>query len=278
MKENILGISDSRPPGKLLSDLEASRILDAFGINVDRVEVPYGLEGYYIFYKKGTEFIRCYKDDHIECLRMATQLQDRLAFHGLAPAVIDETVYGGVYTNVSAYVEPIRFEVNLGQLKQAIASLHRVIERILREWEAGLSTVESTSRAMHSMIGAYSTALFDKYEIYDDVISDFYEVLGLIKQATDFGHGDMHPGNILEHRNTYIFIDYESVFQSSGGAILDYYNLSRFDIDLVKKNERFRKINNYLHAKSAIVNLYLEDRGNYVSPNERQKFLRKICR
>ena len=278
MKEKILGVSDSRPPGRLLTDSEASIILDDFGISDREVEAPYGLAGYYIFYKKGSEFVRCYKGDYIDCLTVSTELQDRLAFLGLAPKIKDETVRNGLYTNVSEYVEPIKLKVNTGKLGEDIAELHNAIENILQEWKFGLSTVQVTSRAMHSMIEKYSISFFDTYSIYDKIILDFYDVFGLIKQSSRVGHGDMHPGNILKNRNKYIFIDFESVFQSKGGSNLDYYNLARFDIDLMGKNDRFKKFSNYLYVKSAIVNHYLEDCGNYVSQHESQKFLQKICR
>lgn len=278
MKEKILGISDSRPPGKLLTNSEASIILEDFGISDRNVGVPYGLGGYYIFYKKGSEFVKCYKDDYIECLKISTELQDRLACVGLAPKIKDETICNGVYTNVSEYVEPLKFPVNSRKLMQDISRLHNAIANILQEWKLGRSTVQLTSRTMHSMIEKYSTSLFDSYKIHDNIILDFYEVFGWIKQSDNIGHGDMHPGNILDDKNKYIFIDYESVFQSKGGADLDYYNLARFDINLMDKDERSRKISNYLHVKSAIVNHYLEDCGNYVSQHERQKFLQKICK
>ena len=278
MNEKILGISDSRPPGSFLSSSDAARILKDFGINEGNIESPYGLEGYYIFYKKGAEFIRHYKSDYVECLKIATELQDRLAFLGFAPQVTGEATHDGLYTNISEFVEPINSQVNSVALARDVAGLHIALSNVFAEWKSGQSTLEITSKAMHIMIEEYSDVLFDTHEVDDKIISDFYEVLSIIKSSDNLGHGDMHPGNILRGQDSYIFIDYESAFQSLGGSILDYYNLARFDIDLVEENQKKRKIINYLHVKSATVNCYLEDCGNYVSPHEREKFLQKICR
>ena len=278
MKRKILGISDSRPPGRSLSNSEAIHILESFDLSDEENEEPYGLEGYYIFYKKGSKFIRCYRDDYSACLKISTELQDRLSFFGLAPKVLDEITFKGIYTNVSEYLKPTTSQVNNVKLKQNIGELHHAISSILNEWEVGRSIIESTTHSMHSMLKEYSISLFDTYDIRSNIISEFYEVFKWIKQTDNYGHGDMHPGNILQDQDKYVFIDYESVFQSKGGADLDFYNLNRFDVCLNKKSSRSRKIESYLYVKSAIVNHYLEDIGKYVSLQERQKFLQKICR
>jgi hypothetical protein len=274
--EKILGITDSRLPGRRLTNLEAVEILQSFGISECDIESPYGVKGCYIFYKKDEKYIKCYRGDSTESMILATELQDRLSYYNLAPKVLDEVVSQDYYINISDFMAPLSCRINNNILSNNLMQLHNKFFFIFHEWKRGLSAVEDTTRSMHKMLNEYSAALFDTYDIHPNAISNFYEVLSWIKKQDNYGHGDMHPGNILQDKNNYVFIDFESVFQSKGGRGLDFHNLKRFNVGLVNGSEYAVKITNYLYVKSAIVNHYLECTGKNVSLQEKQKFLQKI--
>ena len=73
MIEKILGITDSRLPGRRLTNLEAVEILQSFGISECDIESPYGVKGCYIFYKKDEKYIKCYRGDSTESMILATE-------------------------------------------------------------------------------------------------------------------------------------------------------------------------------------------------------------
>ena len=58
-----------------------------------------------------------------------------------------------------------------------------------------------------------------------------------IGRRSDYGHGDMHPGNIMQRSDQYLFIDFESVFHSKSALFLDYINLIRFDVNLIENDD-----------------------------------------
>ena len=276
MKEKILGITDCRPPGRNLSNLEAKIFLKDFNISEDKVEFPYGDKSGYFFYKKHDKFFRYYSTRSYESLKLATDLQDRLSHYNLAPKVFDESCSENRYINISEFVPQINSKIDNVALDQNLTQLHEKLFHIMHKWRKGFSITTETTNLMHTMLLKYSTKMFKKYEVNPDFISNFYETLSWIKEQDNYGHGDMHPSNILQGNKDYIFIDFESVFQSKGGAYLDFNNLSRYNLNLVNNSKFFLQVNNYLYVKNAIVNYYLESMGKHVSLHEREKFLQKI--
>lgn len=278
MIEKILGISDSRPPGRKLTNSEVKIFSRDFEVEEDVIKDPYGLEGRYFFYKKNNKYIRCYKNDNIDCLILATELQDKLSYYGLAPKVINEYCSENQYINVSEYKYPIKNEINKKHLSDRIDSLHHRFTCILKKWNKGRVAIVENTILMHEMLVEHSYQMLDEYEIQPVFMSNFYEVLSWIKKQDGYGHGDMHPGNILYDNEEYLFIDFESVFQSKGGAFIDFVNLNRFGIQMASPSEKKTKIERYLYVKNAAVNHYLESLGKYVPLREREKFLREICK
>jgi len=276
--EKILGISDCRPPGRKLTNSEVKIFSRDFQVEEDVIEDSYGLEGSYFFYKRNNKYIRCYKNDNIDCLILATELQDRLSYYNLAPKVINEYCSEDQYINISEYKYPIKTEINKKQFSDRIDSLHHGLTCILKEWNKGRAAVVENTILMHKMLVEQSYRMFDEYEIKPIFMSNFYEVLSWIKKQDSYGHGDMHPGNILYDEGEYYFIDFESVFQSKGGAFIDFVNLNRFGIHLTGTSENKTKIERYLYVKNAAVNHYLESLGKHVPLREREKFLREICK
>ena len=139
MKEKILGITDCRPPGRKLSNLEAKIFLKDFNISEDKVEYPYGDKGRYFFYKKHDKYLKYYSTSSYECLVLATELQDRLSYYNLAPKVIDESCSKNRYINISEFVPQINSEINNVALDKNLAQLHDKLFHILHKWQKGLT-------------------------------------------------------------------------------------------------------------------------------------------
>ncbi len=282
----ILGISDSRPPGRSLSNDEAALLLKSFNLPPDNTSDFYGLEGQYLFFRKGDTYLRCYQPEYTKCLSISTELQDRLAYNNLAPAVYEEIVNEEKYIVVSKLESHIdKKNINHNLLNLTIKNLHSKLSLIMTEWKKGAEQVEETCEIMRLMMVKHSEILFSTYEIDASIIDDYLEVFKEIGNRYDYGHGDMHPGNIMQGKNHYLFIDFESVFHSRGASFLDFINLIRFNVDVFEHNvamkkEKYhvKKILNYLYVKNAIVINYLESIGKYVPSSEREKFLQKISK
>ena len=282
----ILGISDSRPPGRSLTNDEAALLLKSFNLPPDNTSDFYGLEGQYLFFRKGNTYFRCYQPEYTKCLSISTELQDRLAYNNLAPAVYEEIANEEKYIVVSKLESHIdKKNINHKLLNSTIKNLHSKLSLIMTEWKKGAEQVEETCEIMRLMMVKHSEILFSTYEIDASIIDDYLEVFKEIGNRYDYGHGDMHPGNIMQGKNHYLFIDFESVFHSRGASFLDFINLIRFNVDVFKHNvamkkEKYhvKKILNYLYVKNAIVINYLESIGKYVPSSEREKFLQQISR
>ena len=282
----ILGISDSRPPGRSLTNDEAALLLKSFNLPPDNTSDFYGLEGQYLFFRKGNTYFRCYQPEYTKCLSISTELQDRLAYYNLAPAVYEEIANKQQYIVVSKLENHIdKKNIDYMLLNSNIKNLHSKLSLIMTEWKKGADQVEETYEVLRSMMIKHSEILFSTYEIDASIIDDYLEVFIEIGKRFDYGHGDMHPGNIMQSGDRYLFIDFESVFHSKGASFLDFINLIRFDVNIfkyddatTKENNSIKKILNYLYVKNSIVINYLESIGKYVSSSEQEKFLQRICR
>ena len=282
----ILGISDSRPPGRFLSRKEGESLLTKFDLPHDNTSEFYGLERHFVFFRRGSTHVRCYNVEYASCLTMATELQDRLSHLNVAPPVYDEMSNDQFYLVVSKLDKPVtNGQFDCMTLNSNIKQLHSALSTIMKEWRIGANEVADTYDRMRSMMIKHSEILFSSYDVDPTVIVDYERVFEEIDKKRNYGHGDMHPGNILQNGNQYVFIDFESVFHSKGAAVLDAANLTRFNVRLPKSGGliprdgfNVKKLVNYLLVKNAIVINFLESNGKYVSSLEREKFLGKISR
>ena len=76
-------------------------LLKSFNLPSDNTSDYYGLENQYLFFRKDNSYFKCYKPEYIKCLSISTELQDRLAYYSLAPAVYEEIANEEKYIVVS---------------------------------------------------------------------------------------------------------------------------------------------------------------------------------
>lgn len=291
MLGNILGISDSRPPGSRLSAKEAKELFLDLGVKHHDTEGCYGCLGQYIFYRDGPLFVKHYAAAYSECVHQSALVHQELAQLELAPPLHDVHQDEKKITTISEYCMPLSEVSTLASsnvhdvLCNAVAQLHSAMAIILETNPNLKLKVREETKKMLNLITIQSQKLVCKYNLKEGVYEDFLAIIEIIKKEDNIGHGDMHPGNIVVSDQRVKFIDFESVFHSRGAAMCDYVNLARFLPGIINKKEfladyavSVAAATNYLLVKNSCVINYLQGEGKYVSKRECEKFFQKILK
>ena len=281
LQKKIFGICDSRSPALILNDADIPENVVQLRQKLGFVDALQGFAGQFWTWNTESSNVRIYERKYYKIIFLSSFIQDELSKNQLAPKIKSLTCCNGLVVVVSelmkefTFSEPIEFEK-----RHTVFLL--ALERLMSRNRKLKNITNINSGRFRKMLLETLPKVTSTYLISKSVLKNFNEIVIETPSSNGFGHGDLHPGNLLYKNNSIFYTDFESIFSRKNLAHLDFVNFARFVPQYkehVQKKIGKKKFN-HIHNSILLMNLcvlkHLELRYGQSNFHETRKFLKFI--
>ena len=281
LKKKILGICDSRCPALTLTDVDIPEYVLSLRQQLGVVGSIRGSSGQFWTWNTANSNIRVYDAEYYKIIFLSSLIQNALSRYRLSPKINSFSLRNDFIVVVSELMDEFSFLDPLNFEKQYEVFLSATRAFILRNKKLR-NIIGINSGRFRTMLLETLPDVKRTFSISQNLITRFYELVIEITNSETFGHGDLHPGNLLTKRGSVFYTDFESVFSRQNLAHLDLVNFARFNPlyrEHVQKKigkKKFSEIYNSILLINLCVLRHLELRYGQKNLTETQKFLEFI--